>query len=209
MEVRARTREAVNLIADQIKVGMVEEDARAMARATLTDLGMRRGWHHVITRIGPNTTKDFMARSEAGVVLGEDDIFFIDIGPIYGDYEGDAGETFVVGGDPEHHRAKSDVRSIWDAVREQWFSSGSSGKELYEFAVETAASSGWKLNLDLSGHRLSDYPHSTHYDGALADVEFRPSPNLWVLEVAIVHPERPFGAFYEDLLLEDQSFPNP
>jgi len=28
-----------------------------------------------------------------------------------------------------------------------------------------------------------------------------------VLEIAIVHPDRPFGAFYEDLLLEDQSFP--
>jgi hypothetical protein len=28
-----------------------------------------------------------------------------------------------------------------------------------------------------------------------------------VLEIALIHPERPFGAFYEDLLLEDQSFP--
>jgi methionyl aminopeptidase len=41
----------------------------------------------------------------------------------------------------------------------------------------------------------------------LAEVEFRPNPNLWVLEIAIAHPERKFGAFYEDLLLEDQSFP--
>ena len=61
--------------------------------------------------------------------------------------------------------------------------------------------------MDLSGHRLSDFPHSAHYDGPLAEVEFRPNPNLWVLEIAIAHPERDFGAFYEDLLLEDQSFP--
>ena len=61
--------------------------------------------------------------------------------------------------------------------------------------------------MDLSGHRLSDFPHSAHYDGPLAEVEFRPNPNLWVLEIAIAHPERKFGAFYEDLLLEDQSFP--
>ncbi len=59
----------------------------------------------------------------------------------------------------------------------------------------------------LSGHRLSDFPHSAHYDGPLADVDFRPNPNLWVLEIAIIHPDRRFGAFYEDLLLEDQSFP--
>jgi Xaa-Pro aminopeptidase len=207
MDVRARTRKAVHLIADQVEVGMVEEDAKAMARATLTDLGMRRGWHHIIVRFGPNTTKDFMEKSERGVVLGADDIFFVDIGPIYGDTEGDAGDTFVVGANPEHHRAKREVRIIWDQVREKWFRDGTTGKELYDYAVDTAAGLGWKLNLDLSGHRLSDFPHSAHYDGPLAEVEFRPNPNLWVLEIAIIHPDGTFGAFYEDLLLEDQSFP--
>jgi hypothetical protein len=92
-------------------------------------------------------------------------------------------------------------------VRDKWFADGSTGKELYDFAMETADSFGWKLNMDLSGHRLSDFPHSAHYDGPLAEVEFRPNPNLWVLEIAVLHPERRFGAFYEDLLLEDQSFP--
>ena len=75
------------------------------------------------------------------------------------------------------------------------------------YAEEAAAGLGWKLNFDLSGHRLSDFPHSAHYDGGLADVPFRPNPNLWVLEIAIAHPDGTFGAFYEDLLLEDQSFP--
>jgi len=207
MEVRARTRKAVHLIADQVEVGMVEEDAKAMARATLSELGMRRGWHHIIVRFGPNTTKDFMEPSEKGVVLGSDDIFFVDIGPVYEDTEGDAGDTFVVGSDPEHLRAKREVRMIWDRVRDRWFTEGTTGKELYDYATETAAGFGWRLNLDLSGHRLSDFPHSAHYDGPLAEVEFRPNPNLWVLEIAIIHRDREFGAFYEDLLLEDQSFP--
>jgi Xaa-Pro aminopeptidase len=140
-------------------------------------------------------------------VLQDNDVFFIDIGPIYGDTEGDAGETFVVGDDPEHHKAKADVRAIWEEVRARWFSTRASGQQLYEYAQQSTEQRGWKLNLDLSGHRLSDFPHSAHYDGSLADVDFRPSANLWVLEIAIAHPERPFGAFYEDLLLEDQSFP--
>jgi methionyl aminopeptidase len=207
MDVRSRTRKAVGLIADQVEVGMVEEDAKTRARATLSELGMRRGWHHIIVRFGPNTTKDFMERSEPGVVLGTDDIFFVDIGPIYQGCEGDAGDTFVVGSDPEHHRAKADARIIWDQVRDHWFTTGVTGNELYDFAIATAEGLGWKLNMDLSGHRLSEFPHSAHYDGSLADVAFRPKPNLWVLEIAIIHPERPFGAFYEDLLLEDQSFP--
>lgn len=141
-------------------------------------------------------------------MLQPDDIFFIDIGPIYGDTEGDAGETFVVGDDPDHRKAKSDVRVIWEDVRSVWFSTGATGEELYDYARQAAHQRGWKLNMDLSGHRLSDFPHSAHYDGSLADVAFRPNPNLWVLEIAIAHPERQFGAFYEDLLLEDQSFPS-
>jgi len=169
---------------------------------------MRRGWHHIIVRFGPNTTKDFMERSEPGVVLGSDDIFFVDIGPIYGETEGDAGETFVVGSDPDHLRAQTDVRLIWDLVRDRWFAERASGKALYDYATEMAADLGWRLNLDLSGHRLSDFPHSAHYDGSLAEVEFPPNPDRWVLEIAIIHPDRPFGAFYEDLLLEDQSFPH-
>src|SRR5580704_3921457 len=81
--VRARTRRAVHMIADRVKVGMSEDEAKQVARTILTSLGMRRGWHHIIVRCGPNTTKDFMERSEPGVVLGENDIFFIDIGPIF------------------------------------------------------------------------------------------------------------------------------
>jgi methionyl aminopeptidase len=206
LDVRERTRKAVHLIADQIRPGMTEEEAKATARDMLERLGMRRGWHHIIVRCGPNTTKDFMERSEPGVVLGDNDIFFVDIGPIYDNMEGDAGETFVFGSDPEHLRAKEEVRLIWDEVRCAWFATGLNGKELYDMAIETADQYGWRLNMDLSGHRLGDFPHSAHYEGPLAVVQFRPNPNLWVLEIAIAHPERKFGAFYEDLLLEDQSF---
>ena len=167
---------------------------------------MKKGWHHIIVRFGPNTTKDFMEPSDKGVVLGSDDIFFVDIGPVHGDQEGDGGDTFVFGSDPDHHRAKADVKVIWDDVRDRWFRDGLTGRELYDYAEKKAAEKGWRLNRDLSGHRLSEFPHSVHYDGAMAAVDFRPSPLLWVLEIAIIHPERKFGAFYEDLLLENQSF---
>ncbi len=207
LDVRSRTRRAVHSIADQVKTGMAEEEAKEIARKTLSSLGMRRGWHHIIVRVGSNTTKDFMERSEPGVVLGTNDIFFVDIGPIFGDCEGDAGDTFVVGDDPDHHRAKRDARAIWEDTRRHWFDHGATGKELYEFAVQAAENLGWKLNLDLSGHRLSEFPHSAHYDGSIADVPYSLHPDRWVLEIAIIHPERHFGAFYEDLLLEDQSFP--
>jgi Xaa-Pro aminopeptidase len=206
LDMRLRTRKAINIIADQVQIGMAEEDAKEIARQTLSDLGLRRGWHHIIVRCGSNTTKDFMALSDKGVVLGENDIFFIDIGPVDNGYEGDGGDTFVFGSDPEHHKAKHDAKEIWDEIREVWFTSQLTGRELYESAQEAAIARGWRLNMDLSGHRLSEFPHAAHYDGPMAEVDFRPSPTLWVLEVAIIHPVRKFGAFYEDLLLPDQSF---
>src|SRR5712672_1596855 len=172
LDVRARTHTALRQIAANVTPGMVEEDAAAMARDLLGTMDMRKGWHRVIVRFGPNTTKDFEAESEPGVVLGEQDIFFIDIGPVYGDTEGDAGETFVFGEDPEHLKASRDVRALW-------FEKGLTGPELYEYAGTSAAERGWRLNLDLSGHRLSEFPHEAHYAGSLADAKLRPKPNLW------------------------------
>jgi methionyl aminopeptidase len=49
--------------------------------------------------------KDFEDTSERDVRLRDGDIFFIDIGPIWGDTEGDGGETFVVGQNPSRHAA--------------------------------------------------------------------------------------------------------
>jgi methionyl aminopeptidase len=206
LDVRLRTRQAVNDIAAQVEIGMKEEEAKDMARDLLADRQMKRGWHRVYVRCGRNTAKDSSAPSEAGVVLQSDDIFFVDIGPVFGNHEGDAGDTFVFGSDPEHHKAKADAKSIWDEVRAEWLTTGRTGRDLYESAARRAESRGWKLNLDLSGHRLSDYPHSAHHGGSMARIDFRPSPALWVLEIAIVHRTRQFGAFYEDLLLDDQSF---
>jgi hypothetical protein len=103
-------------------------------------------------------------------------------------------------------RAVIDVETLFHAVRRTWLTTGMTGKALYEFAVAEAGRMGWELNMDLSGHRLSDFPHAAIYDGPLADVDFRPAPLLWVLEIHIRHPERGFGAFYEDMLLDDEYF---
>ena len=48
MDVRARTRKAVHLIADQVHPGMAEEEAKAIARDTLKEMGMPMGLapHH-------------------------------------------------------------------------------------------------------------------------------------------------------------------
>jgi Xaa-Pro aminopeptidase len=204
--VRNMTRAAIHEIVAAVRPGMVEEDAVAMARDVLAARGMLRGWHDVYVRFGSNTTKTFGAASDLGVVLGKDDIFLIDIGPVWEQWEGDGGDTFVTGSDPEMARCAKDARTLFHLVRKKWEKESATGKVLYDYATDAASQMGWQLNLDLSGHRLSDFPHAALYDGPMATLDFTPSPLRWVLEIHIRHPTKPFGAFFEDMLLDDSYF---
>jgi Xaa-Pro aminopeptidase len=208
MTARKNTKEAIGLTARAIKPGMLEEDARQMAKETLERIGSTKGWHKILIRFGRNTILNFDDPSERGTRLRDDDLFFVDIGPVWGDTEGDGGETFVVGQnpDPDMKRLPEDTKRIFHTVRKQWLASGMNGKELYDFAFKTAADVGWVLDMALTGHRLSEFPHSAYYDGTLAAVSIRPKPNLWVLEIQVRHPTKPFGGFFEDLLLADSDY---
>src|SRR3984957_13243642 len=155
--VRDLTRAAIHQIAAKCKPGMVEEAAVEMAREILASHGMVRGWHDVYVRFGTNTTKTFGAPSDPGIVLGENDIFLIDIGPVWEQWEGDGGETFLTGSDLEMARCAEDARQLFHLVRKKWEKEAATGKVLYDYATEAAAQMGWQLNLDLSGHRLSEF----------------------------------------------------
>jgi len=208
-KVRGFTRGAIHEIAARVRPGMVEEDAVEMARDILAERGMVQGWHDVYVRFGTNTTKTFGAASDPGVILGADDIFLIDIGPVFQKWEGDGGDTFVTGTNPDKARCAVDARTLFHIVRKKWEAEKASGRALYDFAVVEARRMGWELNLDLSGHRLSEFPHEVHYPGGMADVDFTPTGGpLWVLEMHIRHPTEKYGAFYEDMLLDDSYFPD-
>ena len=205
-EQRDRTRAAIGAIAAAVHPGMVEEDAVEMAKGLLAERKMLRGWHDVYVRFGTNTTKTFGAESDPGVVLGEDDIFFIDIGPVFEKWEGDGGDSFLTGSDPAMAKCAEDSRALFHLTRHKWIAEHLTGQGLYAFAVEEAAKLGWELNMDLSGHRISDFPHAAIYDGPMADVDFKPSPLIWVLEIHIRHKTDGYGAFFEDMLLDDSYF---
>ncbi|MBD2020224.1 aminopeptidase P family protein [Leptolyngbya sp. FACHB-36] len=197
---RTKTWEAIQKISEQISVGMLEQEANEIAKSTLHEMGTRQGWHKPYVHFGCNTVKTLFDTPEPNVRLEEDDIYFIDIAPVWQGYEGDAGNTFVTGTDAEMLRCSTDVRRVFEQVAEKWKVDELTGNELYQFAEQTAQELGWLLNLSMNGHRLADFPHTAYHSGKLAETSFCPSPNLWVLEIQIKHPQKPFGAFFEDLL---------
>lgn len=62
---------------------------------------------------------------------------------------------------------------------------------------------GRVLNPDLPGHRVSDFPHAAIHTGSLSDYPDHPSSMRWILEIHLNDPQGRFGAFFEDMLLED------
>ena len=193
--------EVINRVVPQIKPGMSEEEGKAILSSVMKDLGSEKIWHPSWLRMGPNTRKPYGAPSDKSVRLRENDVFFLDIGPVFYGHESDVGATFQVGNDPAMAKLIADSKKVFDIVRDHFYKTKISGVELYEFARKAASDLGWELSFEgASGHRISDFPHSVHYRGSLNKFEAVPTPNLWILEIHLHDTERNIGAFYEDVL---------
>nr|WP_260400289.1 M24 family metallopeptidase [Paraburkholderia bannensis] len=197
---RERTWQVIERVAPRVVPGMRESEAAALCKAEMEALGMDRIWHPTIVRFGENTLRMFKERSVGDPVLQANDIFFLDLGVVWGAHEGDAGATFVVGDDAEMQACAAAAKTLFDDVEQHWRKTGAAGTALYAYADERAQALGWRLNLDIKGHRVSDFPHAIYRAGDLGDFDACPNAGLWILEIQIAHPTKPFGAFYEDLL---------
>ena len=122
------------------------------------------------------------------------------MGAVWEGHEGDAGATFVTGNDPQMAACAEAAKELFDRVQLKWRNEQVVGLELYRYAQEQAQAMGWVLNLNIKGHRVSDFPHAVHRGGDLGDFEHYPNQGLWILEIQIAHPDLPYGAFFEDLL---------
>jgi len=197
---RDLTFDAIRGIAAQVRPGMTEGQAGDLAEKILQGMGMERLWHKTLVRFGPETLKTFHEEGDPGRVLADHDIFFIDIGVVWGGHEGDAGDTFVVGDDPDMAGCAQAARALWSEVADHWRRNGATGADLYRYGAERAVEAGWVLNLEIKGHRVCDFPHAIYRAGNLGDFGLCPATGLWILEIQIAHPSRRFGAFFEDLL---------
>jgi methionyl aminopeptidase len=206
LHARNQTRQAIRAIAAMVEPGMVEEHAVAQAKQILLEQGHALSWHPTRVRFGKNTTKPMKQQSEPGVVLQKNDIFFLDIAPRVDAWEGDGGASFVVGHSAEYAKCAADAENLFHQVRAVWSSDKLSGQELYKYADQQARSMGWQLNFDLPGHRVSDFPHAAIHTGSLAAFEHTPLPLRWILEIHLRDPQGKFGAFFEDMLLDDQFY---
>lgn len=193
--------QAISQVASLVLPGMTEDDVKKILQETLETMGSTKSWHPPQIRFAENTLLPFGQKGREGIRLRENDIFFLDIGPIFAGHEGDVGRTFAVGEDDDMKRCCADVGLLWQEVRAYWQQEGASGGQLYRFAEARAAARGWQLTLDqANGHRIADFPHAVRNRGSIETFADRPAPNRWILEIQIRLPTKAIGAFYEDLL---------
>ena len=207
---REKTWEAVEAIKSFIRPGMTEKEAIQKANAYFASQGVKKFWHKTHIRFGESTVLSFNDPYREHVVLQETDIFYIDIGPVWDGVEGDCGDTFVMGENPEFTRIKADVKTIFEQTRDYWRAQKPSGVELYQYAQDQTEKMGYLLHpAYVKGHRLSEFPHFAYTKIGTGDLEFSPAPDRWILEFQICDRSMKFGAFYEDLLDEKSSLGPP
>ncbi|MET7637214.1 M24 family metallopeptidase [Streptomyces sp. NPDC005438] len=174
--------------------------------------GTTRHWHKRIVRSGPNTLFPYRD-NPPDRVIDEDDVAFVDFGPIFEEYEADFGRTYVFGDDPDKRRLLDDLPSVFDAGREVFAADPDiTGRRLHAEVSRLAAEAGWEIGTWHTGHLVGEFPHETNEgarvrsyvtpdnDTRLRGVDRAGRVRHWILELHFVDREREFGGFYEQLL---------
>jgi Xaa-Pro dipeptidase len=177
--------------------------------------GISTYWHKRIVRAGANTLLPY-ADNPPDHVLGEDDILFLDLGPVFEEYEADFGRTFVIGSDPAKLKMRDDVAKAF-ADGKNYFRQHPdiTANQLYEHAVSLAEKYGWEFGGPIAGHLIGQFPHEriaedkvTLYVHPKSNLRMQSTdekgqPRHWILEIHFIDRKRQIGGFFEELLTVD------
>jgi Xaa-Pro dipeptidase len=174
--------------------------------------GVTRHWHRRIVRAGENTLQPFQERPPDRVIA-DDDIVFLDLGPIFEEWEADFGRTFVLSDDPDKKALRDALPRVWQAGRDYFDSHPDvTGTELFDFVVGVTHAEGFEFGSSIAGHLLGEFPHKKiagtgveWYIMPGSDKPMRrtdPSGRLchWILEIHLISRCGGYGGFYEQLL---------
>ncbi len=177
--------------------------------------GIKKYWHKRIVRSGKNTLKPYNENPK-DLIIQNDDILFIDFGPIFEDWEADFGRTFVVGKNEKKHKLKNDLEKAWEDCKNYYFSTKNiTGEALYKFAVLSAKKYGWEFGGEIAGHIIGHFPHEslekedkTNYihpenNSKMNSLNQKKEKKEWILEIHFIDKELQIGGFFEQLLIKN------
>jgi Xaa-Pro aminopeptidase len=198
-----------NLIRPGVAETELNEDIFALAARMY---GVDTYWHKRIVRAGRNTLAPY-DENPPDLTLGEDDIVFVDLGPVFEKWEADFGRTFVLGSDPLKLKLCDDIADAFQQAK-QYFKDHPdiTARELFAFAEQAAQKRGWEFGGPIAGHLIGQFPHEripqdkiTHYvhpqnPRRMREPDAEGKQRHWILEIHFVDRAREIGGFYEELL---------
>lgn len=201
--------ESQNLIRPGVAETKINQDVYVLAEKMY---GIARYWHKRIVRAGRNTLAPY-DENPPDLIVTEDDIVFLDLGPVFEELEADFGRTYVVGNDPLKSKRCQDIEEAF-AKGKQYFHQhpNITGAELYAYAQQLAQDAAWEYGGPIAGHLIGVFPHekiagdkitlyvhpSNHHLMRTSDASGR--KRHWMLEIHFVDRAREIGGFYEELL---------
>jgi Xaa-Pro dipeptidase len=201
--------EARGLIRPDVSESQLSKEICDLAR---TSYGVTRHWHKRVVRSGPNTLQPY-DENPPDRVIDADDIVFLDLGPIFVEWEADFGRTYVLGTDPDKLRLRDDL-AVAFAAGKAYFDARPevTGAELYAYVQQAATERGWTYGGSIAGHLVGEFPHqripgdkllsyiAPGNDEPLRGLDSKGDDRHWILEIHFVDREREIGGFYEELL---------
>ncbi len=211
-------KKAANLFKEIEKKGLIipgkfEKDLNSEIFHLAYELyGIKKYWHKRIVRSGINTLKPYNSNPK-NLIIKDDDILFIDFGPIFDEWEADFGRTYVIGNDIFKHKLKKDIELGWyDCKSFFQLQTEISGADLYDYAVKSAKKYGWEFGGDIAGHLIGHFPHERldkedkrnyiHPDNHVNMFELDKTGKRrdWILEIHYIDRSKKIGGFFEQLL---------
>ena len=177
--------------------------------------GISTYWHKRIVRAGRNTLAPY-DENPPDLMVGKDDIIFLDLGPVFEEWEADFGRTFVIGTDPVKLKLRDDIGKAF-ADGKKYFQEHPevTGVELFKYAEKLAERYGWEFGGAIAGHLIGQFPHEripgdkvtlyVHPDNPrrMRGLDANGQERHWILEIHFVDRARQIGGFYEELLTVD------
>jgi len=103
-----------------IAAGKMESELTAQIHALAhRRFGVSRHWHKRIVRAGPNTVLSYHSEP-ADRRIADDDIVYLDFGPVFESWEADFGRSYAVGSDPVKQQLVKDIETAFHDGK-AWF----------------------------------------------------------------------------------------
>jgi Xaa-Pro dipeptidase len=186
-----------------IQPGKLESELTAeIHELARSRFGVRRHWHKRIARSGPNTLLTYHDPA-ADRRICEDDIVYLDLGPVFEAWEADFGRTYTLGSDPLKHRLIEDIGSAFQRGKQLYENTPDlTAGQLYDFVAGLAQPCGWEFGAVSAGHLIGHFPHEQapqedkrfsirHGNGtSLREPDQQGRMRHWILEIHFIDRAR-------------------